>query len=186
MKTIWSKITSRTALLRARYHYERRQENLEPRNVEERLHPRLRGRFQAPAYYTQLFKTWLNESPRDPRVYKKEYVTAGADALRMGKIELFGKELDTAGGVDWHKDPLFNVAWPRKYVGALSGDQRGSDAVVLWHLNKMMFLLDASYACRVAGDEEFGRRWLGWVDSWVEQNPFMVGMNWRSPLEIGT
>ncbi|MFQ5511602.1 MAG: alginate lyase family protein [Candidatus Krumholzibacteriia bacterium] len=186
MRTLLDKIARRVTLARGRYRFEHRRVELETADIETRLRPDMRGRFQQPTYYSQMFRGWLPETPQLLRAYREEYLPRGTGALLAGKIEVLGRQLETAAGVDWHRDPLFDVVWPRKFVGALSMQKRGSDVVLLWHLNKMMFLLDASYAYRVTGDDGFARRWVEWVDSWTEQNPFMVGINWRSPLEIGT
>lgn len=87
---------------------------------------------------------------------------------------------------DWHVEPVFNVAWPRTYVAALSDNRDGSDMVLLFHKNKMMFLLDFADYFAATGDTQAARAWVDCVDSWCRQNPFLVGMNWRSPMEMGT
>jgi hypothetical protein len=182
------KITRRLALLKDRLDYEVLARELDMEGVERRLRSGLRGRFDASGYYTSVFRQWLEETPRVLRNYNgpSDPAPLNGEALLGQKIHLFDHEIECPLDVNWHREPIFGVVWPKRYVWSLSGHETGSDVVLLWHLNKMMFLLDASYLYRTTGNDAFASHWAGWIRSWVRDNRYMVGMNWRSPMETGT
>jgi hypothetical protein len=78
------------------------------------------------------------------------------------------------------------MAWPRRHVDSCPYRLAGSDLVLLWHLNKMTFLLDRAAAWRATGEEGFARDVYALIDSWCVANPWMVGPNWLSPMDAGT
>jgi hypothetical protein len=79
-----------------------------------------------------------------------------------------------------------SVKWPRRYVETISFLQEGSDVDVLWRLNKMKFVLDYAAAFRTTANPDFARDACALVDSWCTANPYLIGVNWCSPLESGT
>ncbi|HEX5133376.1 MAG TPA: alginate lyase family protein [Candidatus Krumholzibacteria bacterium] len=106
--------------------------------------------------------------------------------IRSGRSEVLGRTVAVGPDTDWHVDPLFGVRWPARYVGSLSDRCPGSDLVLLWHLNKTAFLVDHAEAFLTTGDAAFARDAYALMDSWCRANPWMIGMNWRSPMEAGT
>ncbi len=108
------------------------------------------------------------------------------ERARRGEWTLLGRTLSVSPQTDWHRDPFFGARWPQHYVGALSLHRRGGDVVTLWHQNKMMFLLDLADAYRATRDPALAARIYQLVDSWCVANPYLVGINWASPLDIGT
>lgn len=113
-------------------------------------------------------------------VYRKK-----SKALAGGRVVISGKEYTLGADVDWHRDPQFGVVWPKQYVGSLSDRRQGADVDLLWRLNKMQFLMETSAAYRATDNDELRNLGYDWLTSWCEQNPFMIGMNWRSPMEMG-
>src|SRR5205823_7220388 len=68
--------------------------------------------------------------------------------------------LDFGAEVDWLRDPASGARWPLRYHGDVTlarGD--GSDARVLWELNRLGHLLKIGRAsCRERGEHP-GERW---------------------------
>jgi hypothetical protein len=189
MTTFWQKIARRADLLKRRYRYEIGWNKLGADDIEQRLRRDLRGRFKRQSFYTDLFDNWRTEAPNGLRAYHGEVVSLRPHAFERlldRRIRLLNREFHYPKDVDWHREPFFGVDWPKKYVGAISDFLPGSDIVLYWQLNKMMFLMDASYAYRCTGEDRYAALWREWVRSWIHENPYLVGMNWRSPLELGT
>ncbi|MCZ6765813.1 MAG: alginate lyase family protein [bacterium] len=113
-------------------------------------------------------------------VYRKK-----SEALARGGVVISGRKHTLGADVDWHRDPQFGVVWPKQYVGSLSDRREGTDVNLVWHLNKMQFLMESSAAYRATDNDELCKLGYSWITSWCEQNPFMIGMNWRSPMEMG-
>ncbi len=98
--------------------------------------------------------------------------------LGLGE-QFFGKE------IDWHRDPLSGKAWPREFyadIKLVRGD--GSDARVVWELNRLAHLITLARAYSLTRDERFTAEFLQQVASWQEQNPFGVGVNWNCAMEV--
>ncbi len=111
---------------------------------------------------------------------------AAIERARRGEWELLGRTLSFAGEIDWHRDPIFGARWSPRHVDSMSYYRDGGDVVTLWHLNKMMFLLDVAAAYNTTKDPVFAARVYELIDSWCIANPYLVGMNWVSPLDIAT
>ncbi len=86
--------------------------------------------------------------------------------------------------IDWRRDPLSGVRWPLEYhcdVNLFRGD--GSDARVVWELNRLSHLNALGRAYAVNGDERFAAEFFSQVESWREQNPLGRGVNWNCAME---
>jgi hypothetical protein len=97
----------------------------------------------------------------------------------------FGEKCFGAGEIDWNLDPLSGADWPLTYHGDIDlfrGD--GSDARVLWELNRFGHLITFGRAYAVTKDEKFCAEFLRQVRSWRSQNPVARGVNWSCAMEV--
>ena len=91
----------------------------------------------------------------------------------------FGEE------IDWLKDPLSGFRWPLDYhadVQLVRND--GSDARVLWELNRLSHLLTLARTYAVTQDEKFVTEILVQLDGWRASNPLGRGPNWSCAMEV--
>ena len=87
--------------------------------------------------------------------------------------------------IDWHRNYASGTRGPMKYSGFI--DHRDptviGDVKYVWELNRLQHLVPLGLAFRqteaVAYRDEIVRQTLSWISS----NPFMMGVNWKSPLE---
>ncbi|HEX8161977.1 MAG TPA: alginate lyase family protein [Pyrinomonadaceae bacterium] len=94
-------------------------------------------------------------------------------------------EFDFGEEVDWLRDPLSGARWPREFhadVSLLRGD--GSDARVLWELNRLGHLVALGQAYAVTSDERLAEKFFAHVRGWRAQNPVGRGANWASAMEV--
>ena len=188
MTSVSARIVRKAGVLRNRFRYEVVRPRLSAADIDRRLVSDARGDVRSADYYRQLYRQFLRTTVhgyRDPRAVR---VTLGDPVRERSPYRLAGH---AAGGVDpetvnWHTDPVSGRPWPRKWLGAIADRRPGSELVVFLHYNKMWFLLDHSAAYVQTGDPSHAERWFAVVDSWCRQNPYLVGMNWRSPMDIGT
>jgi hypothetical protein len=166
--------------------------------VYEHVRPQLSlteivGRMEAPHAaatiahpFASMLAAHLSRMPRG--LWDNAPSASGADVerARKGEWTLFGRTITVSPATDWHCDPIFGARWPRHYVGAISYHRSGGDLVTLWHLNKTMFLLDVAAAYRSTRDAELAARAYQIIDSWCAANPYLVGINWASPMDIAT
>jgi len=93
-------------------------------------------------------------------------------------IKNFGEE------IEWRQDPLSGYLWPLDYhrdIQLIRND--GSDARVLWELNRLGHLVTLSLAYTVSNDETFSRECIEQLASWARQNPYGRGINWTCAME---
>lgn len=91
----------------------------------------------------------------------------------------FGEE------IQWNRDPLSGSVWPLDYHRSIKlqrGD--GSDARVLWELNRLGHWITLARAFAVTSDARFSREFLAQLNSWNAQNPFGLGVNWNCAMEV--
>jgi hypothetical protein len=170
---------------RLRIVYEHARPELATADVMSRVDPALAASQFAPPF-SRLLEAHL---ARTPRALWENAPAVPPDAIaraRAGQWRLFDRSIVISAETDWHRDPVFGARWPRHYTGSLSYYREGGDVVTLWHLNKMMFLLDLAAAYRTTRDPDLAARVYDLIDSWCVANPYLVGMNWVSPLDIAT
>lgn len=91
----------------------------------------------------------------------------------------FGQE------INWLRDPLSGALWPLEFhadVQLFRGD--GSDARVLWEVNRLAQLLTLARAFAVTNDERYALEIFSQLASWREQNPLGQGANWACAMEV--
>jgi hypothetical protein len=94
-------------------------------------------------------------------------------------------EFDFGAEIDWLRDPLTGARWSREFhadVKLSHGD--GSDARVLWELNRLGHLVTLAQAHALTSDESLAAKFFADVASWRAQNPFGFGANWASAMEV--
>ena len=114
-------------------------------------------------------------------------ILAGAERILDHRFDLLGYNgLDFGHDIDWSLDPVHGkrapfIPWPaiRFLNFAKMGDHK-----VIWELNRLQFLVTLAKAYRMTGDQRFaaGLKEL-WYD-WRRKNPYPVGVNWASTLEV--
>src|SRR6476659_5626178 len=115
---------------------------------------------------------------------------AAVDATRRGDRLLVGLH-DVLGYcglrfADWHSDPVHHaraplVCWAEvAYLDPSIGDHK-----IIWELNRHQYWLQLARAYWLTGDSRYAQAIVNQMDSWLEGNPPLTGINWASMLEIG-
>ena len=87
--------------------------------------------------------------------------------------------------IEWRRDPISGFVHPLTYhrdVQLIRDD--GSDARVLWELNRLGHLITLGQAYSISGAEKFTNEFLSHIRSWSEQNPYGLGPNWHCAMEV--
>ncbi len=93
----------------------------------------------------------------------------------------FGRELD------WNKDYKNNLTAPANSIGKLIDYRRFElvgDIKYIWELNRHQHLITLAKTYKLTGKEEYRQEVWSQVRSWLEQNPYLMGVNWASSLEL--
>jgi hypothetical protein len=87
--------------------------------------------------------------------------------------------------IEWRRDPLSGHFSPLAYHRNVRlVRNQGSDARVLWELNRLPHLIMLGRAYAVTRDENFSAEFFNQVQSWSEQNPYGLGPNWHCAMEV--
>ena len=103
------------------------------------------------------------------------------------RFDLLGFQgLDFGRDIDWSLDPVHGrrapaAAWPA--IPYMDFDTAG-DHKIVWELNRHQILVTLAKAYRLTGEEPFAAALKElWYD-WSRKNPYPVGINWASTLEV--
>lgn len=89
--------------------------------------------------------------------------------------------------IDWNRDHSSGKAAPRAYSQSIDyrDFQSTGDCKLVWEPNRHHQLVVLARAYRATGERQYAEAVVAQLQSWLDQNPFGRGMNWRSPLELG-
>jgi hypothetical protein len=113
---------------------------------------------------------------------------ARADAVAANRLKLFDLDECSLGEeVRWNFEHKAQRSTPMGFADAI--DYRDynltGDCKFVWELNRHHQFVVLGRAYRVTGDLTYARAAARLLESWLDQCPFGMGMNWRSPLELG-
>jgi hypothetical protein len=147
-------------------------------HFNNRTEPLFFPAFRDPATKTIQLQQFPSETAELIASAKKIAVEHRWELLGFGE-KSFGEK------IEWRRDPLSGYVSPLVYhrdVQLMRDD--GSDARVLWELNRMGHMITLGRAYVVAQDETFSAEFLKQVQSWSDQNPFGQGINWHCAMEV--
>jgi len=116
-----------------------------------------------------------------------EFFVKRAKSISDGKIDLLGfKNLNIGESVDWHYEPVSDTQSPLKHwkqFDELDTSETG-DKKIIWELNRHQHFFTLGIAYSVTKDEKFAATFVRHLNSWMDQNPPGMGVNWVSSLEV--
>jgi hypothetical protein len=129
---------------------------------------------------------WLAGSPREQAWCAR--LVARADLVAKHRLSLFDLHDHFLGDpIDWNRDHKSGKSAPRIFAPRI--DYRDfrvtGDCKFVWEPNRHHQLVVLGRAYRATGDPRFAAAVVEQLESWIAQCPYGLGMNWRSPLELG-
>jgi len=110
-----------------------------------------------------------------------------AESICEHRFDLLGYEnLNYGAQIDWHSDLVHAKRAPRKpwhQIHYLDFDEVG-DSKVTWELNRHQHFVTLAKAFRLSGEEKFAREIFAQWEHWHAENPYPIGINWASSLEV--
>ena len=117
-----------------------------------------------------------------------------ADEISNHRFRLLGYEplrFSLEGGkgddeIDWHLDPVHGKRAPRAPWFKIPFLDFGAvgDHKVIWELNRHQHLVTLAKAQLLTGDDQYLRELMTQWRSWMKANPYPLGINWASTLEV--
>src|ERR1700722_10532431 len=118
---------------------------------------------------------------------RAENIILQAQKICRHRFDLLGYEdLDYGEDIDWHCDLVHGKRAPRKLwfrVKYLDFAEVG-DSKITWELNRHQHFITLAKAYCLTGEEKFVREIFAQWSHWHQQNPYPVGINWASSLEV--
>ena len=89
--------------------------------------------------------------------------------------------------IDWNRDHKSGKAAPMRYARSIDYRDFGiaGDCKFVWEPNRHQHLVVLGRAYLASGDIRYAMSIVEQMDSWLRQCPYGIGLNWRSPLELG-
>jgi hypothetical protein len=110
-----------------------------------------------------------------------------AERICEHRFDLLGyTAVDYGSEIDWHCDRIHGKRAPRKpwfQVKYLDFAEVG-DSKVTWELNRHQHLVTLAKAYRLSGNEKFAAELFRQWEHWHSDNPYPIGINWASSLEV--
>jgi hypothetical protein len=115
-------------------------------------------------------------------------IVARAEKILAHRFDLLGYEdLEYGTAIDWQLDLVHGKKAPRKpfyRIKYLDFDAVG-DSKVTWELNRHQHFVTLAKAYRLTREQRFADEIMAQWRSWHAQNPYPIGINWASSLEVG-
>ena len=116
-----------------------------------------------------------------------ESIIREADEICQHRFRLLGyDDLDYGAEIDWHLDAVHGKRAPLKpwfKIRFLDFDEVG-DHKVTWELNRHQHLVTLGKAWRLTGQEKYVDELMKQWYAWQLANPYPIGINWGSSLEV--
>ncbi len=132
--------------------------------------------------------SWVESGVREDEQQWLHRLLPRADKIASHRFSYFDlKDHDHGTPVNWHYDHANRIEAPRCFSYAI--DYRdvsvAGDCKYVWEPNRHHQLVVLARAYRASGKLRYAEALVEQLDSWLNDNPFGTGMNWRSPLELG-
>jgi Heparinase II/III-like protein/Heparinase II/III N-terminus len=116
-----------------------------------------------------------------------DHIVLQAEKICRHRFDLLGYEnLDYGVEIDWHSDAVHGKRAPRKpwfQVKYLEFTEVG-DSKITWELNRHQHFVTLAKAYWLTGEDKFVHEIFAQWSHWHKQNPYPVGINWASSLEV--
>jgi hypothetical protein len=109
-----------------------------------------------------------------------------ADQILLHRFPILGVTLETGHAIDWRRDYLNHVSTGTPYFRRLPylDFSQAGDHKVIWELNRHQHLILLAQAFLLTDRREYLDEAFRQIESWLDANPFLRGINWASALEV--
>jgi hypothetical protein len=121
-------------------------------------------------------------------VLEKEPYRTAADCILAGTYDIFTLHGENLGFPPvWNQDPKTGTLAPLVFGKTLNyrDECLVGDIKYLWELNRHLELVTLAQAWHLTRESRYSQGFRALLDSWFEQCPYPLGVNWNSSLEHG-
>jgi hypothetical protein len=130
---------------------------------------------------------WAQAPGGSPEAAWRDTLAARASRILEGRLDIFDLEAFAVGWPpDWNREYKAGRSTPLGFGPAI--DYRDfrlvGDAKFAWEPSRQLHLPVLGRAYRATGDVRFAAGAVALLESWLDQCPYLSGLQWRSPLEM--
>ena len=105
--------------------------------------------------------------------------------IKEQSIPIFDQKFYYNHPIDWHLDISSQRRFPKSFAKDINirTSEYGS-AKHVWEVNRLQFLPLLALEYRATQDEKVLQQFQDIVQSWIDENPYLVGVNWYSNIEV--
>lgn len=102
------------------------------------------------------------------------------------EIDIFGTELNySKNEINWHSDIISQKSFPLIFSKKINiRKDPDLSAKNVWEVNRLQFLPRISLNYQLTGDPDYLDQFIRITNSWIDGNPYLIGINWYSNIEI--
>ena len=103
------------------------------------------------------------------------------------RIRVFGlTDLSFGRPIDWRYEPVSGKQTPLKHWSQIDylNPSAAGDKKTTWELNRHAHFVTLGQAYCLTGDDRYAEAFVNQANSWMDQNPPEMGINWTSALEV--
>lgn len=117
----------------------------------------------------------------DKAIYRANLILEHSFSFYKSTLVKMGNE------VNWHLCFETKKNWPVKFWNDIDYRNMESlgDIKIIWELNRHQYFLELGKAYLYTQDEVYALEFVRQIESWIKQNPFEMGINWITKLDIG-
>ncbi len=113
------------------------------------------------------------------------HLPEGNHTFNTQTFSIFGQQLDLTQSIDWHKDIISNTVFPLQFSRSINTRTEEHGIVkVVWEVNRLQFLTNICLQYHITKKEKYLNQFITIVQSWKAANPYLMGVNWYSNIEI--
>ncbi|MFS4493389.1 alginate lyase family protein [Maribacter sp. 2308TA10-17] len=105
--------------------------------------------------------------------------------LELSDYSIFGNKLHFNKPINWHRDIMNDREFPMEFsysIDTRSG--KNGNVKVVWEVNRLQFLSKICLKYIQSEDEKYLDQFMNIITSWKDANPYLVGVNWYSNIEV--
>ena len=142
--------------------------------------------FDNPCIDSEEQKSLVNLLRSTHRMYVEE-IREAANAACEGQFTILGRSVRYGRQISWCADPFTCKEWPMRFhttINIFSGHTEIGDVKYVWEVNRHQFLTTLGKAYCLTDDERYALAGLDLMEDWIRTNPYKMGINWTSALEV--
>jgi len=176
---------------------------MSPAEIIHRFNCRLKTQFEKLNYKKALKKSFLfnklnkfyfdiNDLEKIKNYYSsnnslKQNLFEQANSILEHKFSFFALQNEYFGeNINWHKDYLNDKQCNSDFYSDVNYKdfEKNGDIKYIWEINRFQHFYILSQAYLISGEDKYAKEIVNEIDDWIDNNPYLIGVNWTSSLEL--